>query len=55
MAYSLIGASWGGQITERALIALGVFLLLVTLVIWAYFRNGRCRSPRSSRCCTTWC
>ncbi|HEX5908702.1 MAG TPA: protein translocase subunit SecF, partial [Propionibacteriaceae bacterium] len=26
VAYSLIGASWGSQITERALIALGVFL-----------------------------
>ena len=41
VAYSLIGASWGGQITDRALIALGVFLVLVTLVIWAYFRNGK--------------
>ncbi len=40
VAYSLIGASWGSQITERALLALGVFLVLVTLVIWAYFRNG---------------
>ena len=41
MAYSLIGASWGDQITERALIALAVFLALVALVIWAYFRNGK--------------
>jgi preprotein translocase subunit SecF len=41
VAYSLIGASWGGQITERALIALAVFLALVGLVIWAYFRNGK--------------
>jgi preprotein translocase subunit SecF len=40
VAYSLIGASWGDQITERALIALAVFLVLVTLVIWAYFRNA---------------
>jgi len=40
VAYNLIGASWGSQITDRALIALGVFLFLVTLVIWAYFRNG---------------
>jgi preprotein translocase subunit SecF len=40
VTYSLIGASWGGQITERALIALLVFLVLVGLVIWAYFRNG---------------
>ena len=41
VAYSLIGASWGGQITERALIALAVFLALVGIVIWAYFRNGK--------------
>jgi preprotein translocase subunit SecF len=41
VAYSLIGASWGSQITERALIALVVFLALVALVIWAYFRNGK--------------
>ncbi|WP_375425120.1 protein translocase subunit SecF [uncultured Friedmanniella sp.] len=40
VTYSLIGASWGSQITERALIALLVFLVLVGLVIWAYFRNG---------------
>lgn len=40
VAYSLIGASWGDQITDRALLALGVFLVLVTLVIWAYFRNA---------------
>ena len=39
VAYSLIGASWGSQITERALIALAVFLILVALVIWAYFRD----------------
>jgi preprotein translocase subunit SecF len=39
VAYSLIGASWGSQITERALIALAVFLALVGLVIWAYFRD----------------
>lgn len=41
VTYSLIGASWGGQITERALIALAVFLALVGLVIWGYFRNGK--------------
>ena len=39
VAYSLIGATWGSQITERALIALAVFLALVALVIWAYFRD----------------
>ena len=39
VAYSLIGASWGSMITQQALIALGVFLVLVSLLIWAYFRN----------------
>ena len=39
VAYSLIGASWGQQITAQALIALGVFLSLVMLLIWAYFRE----------------
>ena len=55
VAYSLIGASWGGQITDRALIALGVFLLLVTWSSGRTSGTGRCRSPRSWRCCTTWC
>ncbi|WP_231747550.1 protein translocase subunit SecF [Auraticoccus cholistanensis] len=41
VAYSLIGASWGEQITERALIALGVFLVLVMLVIWIYFKDWK--------------
>ena len=41
VAYSLIGASWGSQITERALIALAAFLALVALVIWIYFRDGK--------------
>ncbi|GAA1431107.1 protein translocase subunit SecF [Microlunatus lacustris] len=40
VAYNLIGASWGQQITERGLIALVVFLVLVGLMIWAYFREG---------------
>jgi len=41
VAYSLIGASWGSQITERGLIALAVFLALVALVIWVYFRDAK--------------
>ena len=41
VAYNLIGASWGGQITERALIALAVFLALVALVIGIYFRDAK--------------
>jgi preprotein translocase subunit SecF len=41
VAYSLIGPSWGQQISQQGLIALLVFLVLVSLVIWAYFRNGK--------------
>ncbi len=39
VAYSLIGASWGQQITNQAIIALVVFLALVMLLIWVYFRD----------------
>ncbi len=39
VAYSLIGASWGQQITTQAGIALVVFLVLVMALIWAYFRE----------------
>ncbi|MFT4218037.1 MAG: protein translocase subunit SecF [Micropruina sp.] len=39
VGYSLIGASWGSMITQQAVIALAVFLVLVSLLIWAYFRN----------------
>ncbi|MFZ0530456.1 MAG: protein translocase subunit SecF [Propionicimonas sp.] len=39
VAYALIGASWGQQITTQAMIALGVFLALVMLLIWGYFRD----------------
>ncbi len=38
---NLIGASWGQQITQQGLIALGVFLVLVSLMIWAYFRDWK--------------
>jgi preprotein translocase subunit SecF len=36
-----IGASWGQQIANKAIWALGVFLGLVFLVIWAYFREPK--------------
>ncbi|WP_394276077.1 protein translocase subunit SecF [Luteococcus sp.] len=39
--YSQIGASWGEQITKQSLRALGVFLVLVSLLIWAYFRDWK--------------
>ncbi len=36
-----IGPTWGQQILQRALIGLTVFLFLVILFIWAYFREWR--------------
>jgi preprotein translocase subunit SecF len=36
---SFIGANWGADVTEKALIGLVVFLLLVTLLMALYFRT----------------
>lgn len=36
-----IGASWGAQVAERAVLGLVVFLVLVVLFIWAYFREWK--------------
>ncbi len=36
-----IGATWGAQVAERALLGLVVFLVLVVLFIWAYFREWK--------------
>ena len=36
-----LGASWGAEIAKRSLIGLGVFLVLVMLFIWAYFREWK--------------
>ena len=36
-----VGASWGAQVAQRALTGLGVFLFLVVLFIWAYFREWK--------------
>ncbi len=41
VAYSLIGPSWGQQITQQALIALAVFLVLVGILIAIYFREWK--------------
>lgn len=41
VAYQLIGASWGKQITQQAGIALVVFLVLVGFLIWIYFRDAK--------------
>ena len=36
-----IGPSWGAEVAEQAGIGLGVFLILVMLFIWAYFREWK--------------
>jgi preprotein translocase subunit SecF len=36
-----IGASWGDEVKNRALLGLVVFLVLVVLFIWAYFREWK--------------
>jgi preprotein translocase subunit SecF len=36
-----IGATWGKQVANRALLGLVVFLVLVVLFIWAYFREWK--------------
>jgi preprotein translocase subunit SecF len=36
-----IGATWGKQVAERALLGLVVFLFLVVLFIWGYFREWK--------------
>ena len=36
-----VGASWGAQVAKRSLTGLIVFLVLVVLFIWAYFREWK--------------
>jgi preprotein translocase subunit SecF len=36
-----IGASWGQEVAQRAVIGVIVFLILVMLFIWAYFREWK--------------
>lgn len=36
-----IGASWGQEVAKRALVGVGIFLLLVVLFIWGYFREWK--------------
>ncbi len=41
LSFNLIGPSWGEQVADRALTGLVVFLFLVVLLIWAYFREWK--------------
>ena len=43
-----VGASWGEQVAKRALTGLVVFLVLVVLFIWAYFREWKMSVGRAS-------
>ncbi|TWG97273.1 preprotein translocase subunit SecF [Nocardioides sp. J9] len=36
-----IGPSWGAEVAKRALTGVGIFLVLVVLFIWGYFREWR--------------
>ncbi|PWN02817.1 protein translocase subunit SecF [Nocardioides silvaticus] len=36
-----VGPSWGQEVAERALIGIGVFLVIVVLFIWGYFREWK--------------
>lgn len=36
-----IGPSWGEEVAKRAAMGVGIFLVLVVLFIWAYFREWR--------------
>jgi preprotein translocase subunit SecF len=41
LSQSSIGPSWGEQVAQKALTGLIVFLILVVLFIWAYFREWK--------------
>lgn len=36
-----VGPSWGQEVAERALLGIGVFLVIVILFIWGYFREWK--------------
>lgn len=41
ISQSDIGPSWGQEVAERAVIGVVIFLILVVLFIWAYFREWK--------------
>ena len=41
ISQSSIGASWGSDVANRAVMGLAVFVVLVMLFIWAYFREWK--------------
>ncbi|GAA3831598.1 protein translocase subunit SecF [Nocardioides panacisoli] len=36
-----VGPSWGKEVAQRAAIGVGIFLILVVIFIWAYFREWK--------------
>jgi len=36
-----IGASWGREVAERAILGVAIFMLLVVLFVWTYFREWK--------------
>ncbi|MGO1384826.1 MAG: protein translocase subunit SecF [Arachnia sp.] len=41
VTYNAIGASWGEQVSQQATIALVVFIALVMILIWVWFRDWK--------------
>jgi preprotein translocase subunit SecF len=41
VSQNAIGASWGAQVADRAVLGLVVFVVLVMIFIWAYFREWK--------------
>jgi preprotein translocase subunit SecF len=41
LSQSDVGPSWGDEVAKRSAIGLGVFIILVMLFIWAYFREWK--------------
>jgi preprotein translocase subunit SecF len=41
ISQDVIGPSWGQAVAQRALLGLGVFVALVILMIWGYFREWK--------------
>lgn len=41
VTYNAIGASWGQQVSQQAGIALVIFVVLVMVLIWAWFRDWK--------------
>ncbi|MEO7586565.1 MAG: protein translocase subunit SecF [Arachnia sp.] len=41
VTYNAIGASWGQQVSQQATLALVVFVVLVMLLIWVWFRDWK--------------